>query len=124
MVNGKRGWLNFLTGAGISFYPSVSCCNSAYRRISTSNFPFFLVVADCPDLDFPSGRYGRPHRGSPVCVGKKLWNASPTYDQAFSVHPVPFYFRDLIQKFYPVNQGAFQGVRMRQNGKSREKREN
>ena len=74
--------------------------------------PFFLVMGARPDMYFPSGRYGRPSRGSSGCVGEKLGDSSPTYDQAPSVHPVPFYFRDIIQKFYPFNQGIFQGAGM------------
>ena len=37
------------------------------------------------------------------------------YDQALSVHPIPFYFRNLIQKFYPFNHGLFQGISVRES---------
>ncbi len=84
-------------------------------RFPTFYRPFFLVMGDRPDMYFPSGRYGRPGRGSPVCVGEKLGDSSPTYDQALSVHPIPFYFRNLIQKFYPFNHGLFQGISVRES---------
>lgn len=89
--------------AGVVLYSPVHGCEEADIRFSTAHIPVFLGVADSPNVDFVARCDTPPDRSFPVHMREKFWNSSPANDKAFSIHFIPFYFRDFIKKFDPIN---------------------